>query len=756
MNIFYRRPLCVFCLIFMVTSVVSIYMGWKEKLWGLAVLALAVLVAIILMRPLSNKRIVLLSLILCLIAVMCSLINTWLRIDITKSNAQKYYGERTLEMDITDIDRQSAYSSAYDVTVQNIDGDDVKIKAVAIFCFSTDISVGDTVLANAEVSSRDDGEQLLTVTVYRPDDGFVRRFDRSGGFFSTLLKPEGWRVIVWQMRQWVSDRLDRYLGADSAISKAFLLGDTSEVDTNIIRDFRRTGVSHLFAVSGLHISVLSGAVELLLRKLYVPRRMRGMTVSVLAFLLLCLSGFTMSAMRSVIMFWMVYIAFIVSEDNDPITTLFLAVTLILGVFPFAVYEIGLWMSFLATLGLLTVYPYMEKRIPRADFIKGIKGYALRFLRSCLLVAAMTVVSNMFLLPISWGVFGEFSLVSVPTNILLSPLNTAYLIMTTTILALGGVPIVGDALAVGIRAVSYVTVEITEFFSEIEGATVSLRYPFAKYLILSFAVIMCVMLVVKFKRKWIMAIPPVALCAVFVLSMWIFHTTQKASVKYYGEKTSEVITVCDGRDVGIVDLSAGRYSQMAYAIRDAMKNGATDVDTLVLTTVSSTHISTMEYLFRSTLIETVYLPKPNNSKAIELSIKLVEFANACGVEAVLYSGGDIIKLCRESHVLADFAYNDNKRAVSLIFSGGGNVLGYVDAFSFGTDMQNTVNYRLSACDTVIVGNNGIPEQRYSYTVRPDARVIYVSKSLAEMSDIETDINNCYYSKEDNTELEFLME
>ena len=89
MNIFYRRPLCVFCLIFMITSVVSIYMGWKEKLWGRAVLALAVLVAIILMRPLSNKRIVLLSLILCLIAVMCSLINSWLRIDITKSNAQK-------------------------------------------------------------------------------------------------------------------------------------------------------------------------------------------------------------------------------------------------------------------------------------------------------------------------------------------------------------------------------------------------------------------------------------------------------------------------------------------------------------------------------------------------------------------------------------------------------------------------------------------------------------------------------------------
>ena len=756
MGIFYRRPLCIFCLLFMVTSVVSIYAGYAGKMWAVAILLSLLLIGIALMAIMKNKRIIILSCLLCVVSVACALSNTLLRVDIPRNNVQGYLGTKTVEMDILDIERISRYSSSYEVRIYNIDDEDVRIRATLVIHFPTELSVGDTVLANGDVSHTEDDDKLLCVSVYHAEDGFIRRFESSGGFFSDLLQPHGARRAVWELHQWVSDRLDKYLGADSALSKAFLIGDTSDVDTKIIRDFRRTGVSHLFAVSGLHISILAGAAEFLLRRLYVPRKIRGVTVSVLAFALLCLSGFSMSAMRSVIMCWIVYVAFLVAEDNDPLTTLFVAVTAILAIFPYSVYELGLWMSFLATLGLLTVYPVIESKIPKFKNVKGIKGYALRFGRSSLMVAAMTVTSSMFLLPISFAVFGELSIVSVPTNILLSPLNALYLILIVVVLIIGGIPVLGDVLAVVINFISRITVGITGFFSELDGATVSLRYPFAKYLIVGFTMVMCVMLVIRLKHKWLVAIPPVSLCVAFTVSIFVFYGTQGAIVKYYGAKTSEIFTVCEDGDACIVDLSGGGYSMLSDAIRDVTESGATNIQSLVFTDITSRHISTMEYLFRSTLIERVFIPLPDDARDTEYSIKLVELAEECGVSAQLYSGGDIIELCGNSRVLMDIAQNGNQKAVSLFFSGGNTLLGYTDVFMFGTNMEAATNCRLSACNTVIIGNNGLPDRRYAYTVSPYAKVIYSSKELAMLSDIVIDTNNCYFNSREDFELEFLLE
>ena len=757
MGTFYRRPLCLFCFLFMVASLFAVNIGTKAKLILLAVLAAIVFICAVIMIIFKKIRMVLLSFVLCIAAVAGAVANTYFRIDMAQIKANGYEGYRTVEMDIIEKDRSSAYSSSYEVRIKQIDSDRVSVKAYLVFYFATDFSVGDKVFANAELTPDSSSELLLTAVVYEPEDGLVSRFDHSQSFFDTLLSENGARVIVSRMKNWVSDRFDTLIGGSAGdLSKAFLMGDTSSVSTDIIRDFRRTGVSHLFAVSGLHISVLSGFVELLLRRLYVPKALRGMTVSILAFLLLCLAGFSMSAMRSVIMFWIVYLVFLASEENDSPTTLFVAVSIILFVFPYSVYEIGLWMSFLATLGLVTVYPLIESKIPKRRKRKGFKIRVFRMLRSLLLTAVMTVISSLFLLPISWGVFGEMSLVSVPTNILLSPLNAVYLILLTVILAVGSIPFVGTVLAWGIRGVSVAIIETVRFFSTLEGATVSLRYPFAKYLIILFTAVMCVLLTVKLRRKWMLAVPSGILILSFVTCTLVYHATEISSLKYYGSGTSEIISVSDGGDLGVVDMSSGSYMLLSEVIVSAADKGATDVDTLIFTSVTSSHISTMDYLFRSCIIESVYVPMPDDPMSAELAIRLVSLAQECGVRATLYGDGDIIELCNGKSVLVGLADNNGKTAVSLMFGGGERVFGYVDAFVFGSDSDGTVNARLTLCDTVLIGNNGVPDHRYSYTVSTDTKVIYSSAELARMSDIEADVNNCYYNIQEYTELEFLLE
>ena len=67
------------------------------------------------------------------------------------------------------------------------------------------------------------------------------------------------------------------------------------------RDFRRTGASHLLALSGLHVALLSAMAEWVLRRFRIPKRPRVTLLGILMLLYLALVGFLPSAVRAVFM-----------------------------------------------------------------------------------------------------------------------------------------------------------------------------------------------------------------------------------------------------------------------------------------------------------------------------------------------------------------------------------------------------------------------------------------------------------------------
>ena len=74
------------------------------------------------------------------------------------------------------------------------------------------------------------------------------------------------RLILW-FRRYCSHVLEEYGGKeDSSIYKAMLLGDTSFMETDTLDLYRSSGIAHLLAVSGQHLSLIGGGMYLLLRK----------------------------------------------------------------------------------------------------------------------------------------------------------------------------------------------------------------------------------------------------------------------------------------------------------------------------------------------------------------------------------------------------------------------------------------------------------------------------------------------------------
>ena len=370
MGLFHRRPLCLFCCLFIASAAIFAQLSVDIKIWILATLMLALLISVFLCIVLKKRRIQVIFSILCLCAVLASGLNVLHRIDMKKLEAEKHEGKHNVAMSIVSEENSSSHSVEYVVYVENIDGKQVRIKSMLVCPSENCFYIGDVVYAVAELTSHcGDGystsepDILLEAVVDSSAVGLVRRFDYEASFLKRLVSRNGITVAVSQMREWISHRAVSVFGEKmGGMVKGFLIGDTSDMSIEALRDFRRSGVSHLFAVSGMHITVLIGFIELILRKLYVPKIGRMLAVCVLSVFLLCVTGFSMSALRSVLMLWIAYVAFWMSDETDAPTVLFVAVSITMLIFPYSVYELGLWMSFLATLGLVTVYPLIESAI----------------------------------------------------------------------------------------------------------------------------------------------------------------------------------------------------------------------------------------------------------------------------------------------------------------------------------------------------------------------------------------------------------
>ena len=765
MNLFFRRPLALFCAFFLVTSLLMIGVRYELKL----VIAIVMCVAAVIFAALvfiKRDRLILISILFCLISIAIAVANSAFRINAREKSAERWLGERQIVADVTEVYRTTEYSGVYVVDMKQISGNDTSVKTLLILGFECELQVGDRIATTAEIVRMSDEvmgrsgteinadkDILLTAAVYEPNDTQVFRFNRELPLIEKLLCENGIYVVADSWKSILTGRTQELLGKDcGAVINGFLLGDTSDVSSDVLRDFRRSGVFHLFAVSGLHISILLGALELLLKKLFVPKRLRCVTVTVAAILLLALTGFSMSALRSVFMLWAVYITFAFSEDTDSITSLFLCASIILLIFPYAVFELGMWMSFLATLGLVTLYKLIDRAIPRANSAPRALKPVARIARGALMVAVMTLISNMFLLPVQWAIFGEISAVAIPANIILAPLIFCMLIFSVLCIAFGGIPVLGTLVCVTIRGVCAFALKTVKLLSGINGATVSLKFSFAKPIVIIFFVALLILLTVRLKRKWLLAIPFIGFFVTYLVAWNIFYIITPRSLTYFGDGDKEIISVTDGSDLCIIDMSNGGYGRFDGVLEEAERNGATDVDTVIFTDVSRRHVTMAERLFRDRVVGRIFLPELKDKADIELLLKICALADDCGVESFVYESGDVISVGR-TDILMLYSELGGGLSISAFIEGEKDLVGYTDSISATGEHFFVVNSLFEMCDTVLVGNGGECEERAELNISENTTLIYANEEIMSSLPPVDKTAGTYVSKYDKIKIEF---
>ena len=422
------------------------------------------------------------------------------------------------------------------------------------------------------------------------------------------------------------------------MSLGFLNGDTSLIDDSVVRDFRRSGLSHLLAVSGMHLTVILGAAEFLLERFSVKRGKRMIIASLLALFLLVLSGFSASACRSVLMLLCAYFCYVISSDSDALTSLGISGFIIMLISPRSVGDIGFWLSFLSTFGLVVYLSLLKKKtdklLKKRD---GAVGFAVSVLRVLVFSVLITLCANIFICIVLWLVFGEISVISIVSNLVVSPISSVYLILSLIVFIFGGIPYVSSLLSLVAMWLTSLITRLVSFFSAPDFSVVSLRYPFAGVIIVLGTVSLFFLLIVKLKKKNLLLLPPLVCIVAFCLCLAVFRVfdTDSKGVYVSGGR-GEALSFYSRGECVIADVSDGRYNLLYEAYESAHAMSATEVRALVLTNIRERHVASLDSFFRRFMVRSLYIPEPQGEAELLYVSEIAKCAAENEVEIFLYA------------------------------------------------------------------------------------------------------------------------
>lgn len=217
---------------------------------------------------------------------------------------------------------------------------------------------------------------------------------------------------------------------------AMLLGDKSMLDEEVKELYRENGMSHLLAISGLHITVLCMAFNKLLTLLKVPDKLSITLTVLLLFLYGIMTGFGISTNRAVIMMVIALFAGFVGRSYDMLSATAVSAVIIVILKPMALFSCSFLLSYGAIIAIAYFYPFLRDDIfaCRNDFKHNNKERLVQHIKKEIIKSMLVSFSiQFFTLPVILYYFFQTPSYSIVLNLLIVPLSTFLVIIS----ALGG-------------------------------------------------------------------------------------------------------------------------------------------------------------------------------------------------------------------------------------------------------------------------------------------------------------------------------
>lgn len=619
----FLRPFCLFGAVFLLTSFAAAYFSGAIK-WILAAVLAGLLIFALILLILIRKRAAA-GVLMMFSGVILALLLSYFGLDrATAEIPIPPEGESVrCEMIVTSPVTQGERWSRYEVLLTQVGDREARVRALLDTPYDSFANIGDKIALQAQI--RQTRGQSLSES-YTFSSGFPLELDAIEEDGPTLLSV-GHSVFPYtqsaKLSRAVSLRIKSCVDRDSAAMIVSLLcGDKSGLSEAMRENISALGISHLFAVSGMHIGILIALIGAILQRLRLPRRARTVVNLAAAGLYLTVCAFAPSVCRAYGMFLILSLGTLIGRRRDPLTALFAAGVGLVALFPRLILNIGFLLSFLSTLGILGL------GIPTCAAISArFHGVAHKILSALVL----TFSAKIFTLPVTVFAIGSDSLISPISALIFTALVSLILILAPTLLLfsffqpLGS--LFGTVVALPCKAV-YGLASAWDY----RIFLLRFREPLlALASIAVFAAVIGILLFVRRKFRFSLLIYGSYIGCAILLTLLLPLNAPGVLTKNSGRNDALILT--EGRHAILLDNSNGGYGFWSECL-DAAGEYDLTVDTLLLTHYHNAQVSGLSKLLDTGQIETLLLPgmESVNPEGID---RLADLAASRGVSVIRY-------------------------------------------------------------------------------------------------------------------------
>lgn len=700
MNIFRKRPLS---LILCIALGVFFLFTFQNRLLRTVLIILAILPLFISIIPsfTSSRRIFLRSIGLVMII---AIIFSFVYFDLYFSSYNRFDGRVEITGTVTDISLTNSYTTRLTIRTDNIDKSLFsKYNINAYF-------------SKSEAAQMPEGTQIKFEATLHGFSADSKNYNTSIGISAYASDIENLEIIahsvsgIHSVLSHYKEYLSRYVtiltdSESGALLSALLFGERDYLSSQLRLDFQRIGISHILALSGMHLAILSLGLGKLLSLLGIKKKSRLAITSIFILLYMALTGFSVSVMRAGFMVIIASLLFILSHSRDTVTSLVVAVTIICILDPCAIFSTSLSLSAFATLGIIVLGEYTSKYIKKAEnrFEKLMRPIIIGMLASIFAISATLAIATF--------TFGGISLIGIVSTLIFSVIIEILMYLGCLRLLLGKLLPIGWLISVLTR----ITTWMAEFLSSGEFIYLSTNYIYISIAVIIYTALFYLFVILPIKKKK-RAVLTLVICFVLIISSSAISAVIKdfeEDVVYFSDSKCDELLIRSKNEVCLINSS--QYAKnIAYTSLDLLeKANVTYLDKYYLTHYSWSIDDELKTMLSSILVEKIYLPTPRNDDE-ETILKVIKAAIKDYRTKIILLDSDMLAVVGDYQIelLYSVPYGEGTSMNAYRVMSKNEVITYISSGLLNEKVSAKMYQYIANSNTVILGEHG---KKYKKTI-----------------------------------------
>ena len=435
-------------------------------------------------------------------------------------------------------------------------------------------------------------------------------------------KSRGFMGMIEKTRNKISALIEQINDHEQrALLKALIIGDKHEISPSLREEFNRAGVSHLLAISGLHIGIIASIsflffsyflsfFKVLLWNAWVKKGAALLSIFPVVFYGM-IAGMPPSTQRAVIMISVFLLTFIFEKQHDAFNTLALAAMLILIIHPPSIYSVSFQLSFAAVFsiiyGMSSIYKKTDSQLVTN---KGKFAFIKKKIWPFFFVSFFAITGT---IPLVMYYFNQISLSGIITNLFAVPV-TGFIVVPSGLFSFPAylVNIKLASLCINISGyISGYVLEVVKFMSHLPFAAYKTMTPSGFEICLyylTFVTLLQIIKNIKTKKNADLKLSVMVLFFLFTAgccdaAYWLYHrflhNDLRVTILDVGQGSAALVEMPKGSSIlidgggftdnSIFDIGAKIIAPFLW------RNKIMTIDTIVLSHANSDHLNGLIYI-----------------------------------------------------------------------------------------------------------------------------------------------------------------